>query len=453
MVRPRSFAWLDVLIAVCAAGGLTASALYHVQVRTSTFAASDFKTLYASIWCFAHRMDAYSIANLQKVFMANGVVQPENWYGHAPVYPWPTLAVLSPLAAVGMVPAIYALTILSGALLAGAIVALMRYAASNFDLGPGWRIPIAGLCASGPLLGFGMDVGNVSVAVSALCFLAFALRKSGPPWVQGGLRWMPSASLAMAFLLKPHLALWTAVGMFLLPERAARAVVVRAVALAGGFAALTAAVMAAMGTLGLETRAYLAMLSAETSAGASMNATSREVLPVVAQITSLESIVGFWIANPAVRVGLTCMVLLGLGFLVVRQTRMVDTERGALLAIGAWCTLGMLATYHRAHDAVLLLVVAPWVVDRVRRTPQAWHVWASAALYCAMSASADLPVVVRWVAAAPEHSLVAFVLLRQVGLADFLLLLVLLLAMEHEHARRRVRHTQYTEADELQAVA
>ena len=398
-------------------------------------------------------MDAYSIPNLQRVFQANGVVQPEKWYGHAPVYPSFTLAFLSPIAAVGMVAAAYLLTILSALLLAMSVVALMRYAARNFDLGLGWRIGIAGLCACGPLLSFGMDMGNISLAVCAFCFLAFAWRSSGFPGSRGGSPWIPGAALAMAFLLKPHLGVWTGMGMLLLPERAARAVVVRAVALAAGFAAVSAAVMAAMGTLGLETHSYLAMLSAETATGASMNATSREVLPVVAQITSLESIVGFWIASPALRLGVTYAALLGLALLLLQLTRRADTERGALLAVGAWCTLGMLASYHRAHDAAMLLMVVPWVVDRARRAPLELHAWAAAALYCVMSVSADLPVVERWVSSASAHSLEAFVLLRQVGLADLLLLLVLLVALRRECARNFASRAGSTEADEMLIAA
>jgi hypothetical protein len=453
IIRPHSFAWLDFLIAMCAAGGLTASTLYGVQIRTSTFAASDFKTLYASVWCFAHHVDAYNIANLQSVFVANNVVQPEKWFGHAPVYPPTTLALLSPIAAMGMVTAAYVLMILSGVLLAVAVAALMRYAAVNFNMGPVWRMAIAGLCVGGPLLSFGLAMGNVSLAVAALCFLAFVWRKSGPPWSRSGSPWISSVALALALLLKPHLGLWTGLGMFLLPERAARAVVVRAIALAAGFATASMAAMAAMGTLGLEIHSYLGILSAETSAGASMSVASHEVLPIVAQITSLESIVGFWIASPMIRVALTGLLLLGLGFLLLRQTKLVDTERGALLAIGAWCTLGMIATYHRAHDAALVVVLVPWVVDRVRRTPFAWHAWVATMLYCAMSASADFEVVKRWVSNASEHSLTAFILLRQAGLADLLLLCVLLLAMGRERTRVWAHGTASAEADDLAIAA
>lgn len=452
LARPRNFAWMDILVAICALGGSTLSALYQVQLRTSSYAASDFKTLYASTWCFAHRMDAYSIANLQRVFATNGVIQPTTWYGHAPVYPWSTLAALSPLAAIGMVPATYIAIILSGALMAIALAALMRYAANTFNLAPAWRIVIAALCASGPLLSFGLGLGNVSLAASALCFIAFVRRGSRPPWTRVASPWLPAAALALAFLLKPHLALWTGVGMFLLPERAARAVVLRAAALISAFAAVTAGVLAATGTLALQTHSYLAMLSAETSGSASMSATSREALPVVSQITSLESILGFWIANPAVRASLSCVILLGLGIFLARLTRRVNTDRGALLAVSAWCALGMLATYHRAHDAVLLLLLVPWVVDRIRRTPLAWPAWAVAVLYCFMSASAAFPDIVRWVAAAPPHSLTAFLLLRQVGLAELLLLPVLLVSI-HREQRRAALLTQEAQPKDLYAAA
>lgn len=451
--RPHSFAWLDILVAICAAGGSTASALYQAQLRTSTFAASDFKTLYASVWCFTHRMDAYSIVNLQRVFTANGVIQPERWYGHAPVYPWTTLAALSPLAAIGMIPAAYAATILSGVLMAVAIAALMRYAANTLHLAPAWRIVIAALCVCGPLFSFGLGVGNVSLAASALCFIAFLRRGSGPPWTRSASSWLSAAALAFAFLLKPHLALWTGLGMVLLPERAARAVVLRAVSLVAAFTAVTAAMMAATGTLALQTHSYLAMLSAETSGAASMSATSREILPVVSQITSLQSILGFWIANAPVRTAITCALLLALGLFIARQTRRVNTERGALLAVAAWCAFGMLATYHRAHDGVLLILLVPWVVDRVRRTPLAWPAWTVTALYCAMSASAAFPAVVRWVTAAPPDSLTAFLLLRQVGLAELLLLLVLMVALHREHQRRNVLLAHEAEPEDLHAAA
>jgi len=435
--------WVDIVIAICAAGGLTASTLFGVQIRASTFAASDFKTLYASTWCFAHGINAYSIENLQKVFVVNGVVQPESWYAHAPVYPWTTLAVLFPMSLLPMVPAAYVLTLLTGVLLAAAIAALMRYSATQFNLEIRWRIGIAALCVCGPLLAFSMNMGNVSVATSALCVLSCVSRREGTSWDRSRLWWVPVAALAIALLLKPHLALWCAVGMFLLPERAGRTVAVRAVAAVSAFAIVTAWLLAASGTFNAQTRAYLAMLGTESSAGASMNSASHEALPVVAQITSLNSILGFWITNSMIRGGLTCLLLLALGALLIRRTRLVDTERGALLAIGAWCSMGMLATYHRAHDASLLILLVPWVISRIRDTPLRWPAWTAVALYCGMSVSLDFPVVLRLVGTAPQHSLLSFLLLRQVALSNLLLLLVLFMTMSDEH----VNEQRYSGAD------
>jgi hypothetical protein len=62
-------------------------------------------------------------------------------------------------------------------------------------------------------------------------------------------------------------------------------------------------------------------------------------------------------------------------------------------------------------------------------------------------------VVERWVAALPANSPLAFLLLRQAGLADCLLLVVLLLALKSEGGRLVTRSTQSAEADEPQAAA
>jgi hypothetical protein len=451
--RRRSFLWLDVLAAVLAATGITVVTLINLNYRGTDYAASDFKTLYASIWCYTQGWNAYSISNLQKVFVANGVVEPPSWYGHAPVYPWTTLALGAPLCKLGMVAACYTVTILDAILLAAGMFALARYAARQFNLGPIWRLAIPGLCAGAPLVAFGLDMDNVSLPASALCFLAFTQRDAGARHGSRVLRWAPVVALAGAFLLKPHLAIWVGLAMAALPERNGRAVVLRSLVLVAGFTALTAGVMAATGTLGMQTHAYLAMLRSETGPGASMSAASHELLPWVAQITSLDSIVGFWTGSAALRVGVTFIVLLGLAWPLWRQTRRVNTERGALLATGAWCVLGLLATYHRAHDAALLLLLVPWVVDRVRRAPLTWHAWAVALLYCVMSASPAFAVVQRWVAGVPVHSLTAFLLMRQVGLADLLLLLVVQLALVRENAGVREHRVPMVDAEELRVAA
>lgn len=449
----RSLSLIDTLIAVGCAGGLTLSTLYQVHVRTSAFAVSDFKTLYASAWCFARGLDAYSISNLQHVFNSNAVVQPTAWYGHSPVYPWTTLAFLAPLTMLPMVPAAFVATILTGVLLACAVAALMYYGAIYFNLEIGWRIVVAALCVSGPLLGFAMDMGNVSAAACALCILAFVLRESAFERLGRARAWVPSIALMIAVLLKPHLAVWCGLGMLFLPERAARAVVIRAAALTAAFTMLTAAVLVVSGQLGMQTLSYLSVLSAENSGGASMSAASREALPVVSQVVSLQSILGFWMMNPIVRDVWTGLLLLIAAGLLARWTRRVDSQRVALLAVGAWYSLGMLATYHRAHDASLLILLVPWVVARIRRAPLSWQAWVASALYCAMSVSVDFPRVVGWLSTLPADSGLRFVLLRQAGLAELLLLGVLLFSLRQDLPEGRATRlaTEYT--DEVRRAA
>ena len=444
---------VDLFAAIGCAAGLTASTLFQMQVRSSTFAASDFKTLYASAWCFARGLDAYSIPNLQQVFNNNSVVQPAMWYGHAPVYPWPTLALIAPLTALPMVPAAYIAIILSGLLVTGAVAGLMYYAARHFALEAGWRVLIAVLCLSGPLLSFGMNMGNVSVAASALCILAFVLREraEGPP--ERAVDWLPSVALATAVLLKPHLALWCGVGMMLLPERAARSVVVRAIAITATFTVLIGVVLAASGTLELQTLSYLKMLSAESSAGASMSAASHEALPITAQITSLQSILGFSISNSIVRNSLTGLLLVAAGALLVRRTRSVEDQRAALLAVGAWCAFGMLATYHRAHDAVVLILLVPWIIARVRNAPLTWQAWASFGLYCAMCLSVDFPILLRWLGTLPANSPIAFMFLRQAALADLLLVFVLLFSLGRQRSERQTTAMEMDAAEEVRTAA
>jgi Glycosyltransferase family 87 len=204
------------------------SVLCDLPLRTSSFAGSDMKTLFASVWCFAHGLNAYTIGNVQSVFVAHDVVFPGSWFGHAPVYPPTTLALLLPLTALPMVPAVYGVVVVSAVLFAIAATALLLNAAKNacplLD-----ESAIAAACACCPLFSFALSMGNVSVAASALCILSFVRRKHGTGWLYGAL-------LAVAVLLKPHLAIWMLTGMLLLPERAARAVAARAAVIAGGFA-------------------------------------------------------------------------------------------------------------------------------------------------------------------------------------------------------------------------
>ncbi len=423
---------IDRFVAYASVLGMTASVLCDLPVRTAAFAGSDMKTLFASAWCFAHGLDAYTLGNIRSVFAANRVVFPDNWFGHSPVYPPMTLTVLAPLTLVGMVPAVYGMAILSALLFAAALAALSRYAAESGCPFRG-RVALAVLCASCPLFAFALSVGNVSVAASALAILSFVRRSCGGTWRYG---WL----LATAVILKPHLGLWMLTGMLLLPERASRAVAGRAILIAGGFTSLVFAALAAAKVLQLQASGLIAVLRLETSSGSSMNPGSKEVLPIYAQILSLHSLLGFWWRDCAVQTILLLFVLMALGLAATWRLRSARGEDESVIAIGAWVAFGLLATYHRAHDAVLLLLIlAPWLMRNLIETPRRWYLWTVMACLLAMNFSVPLAGLEAEVVARGYNSVVTFFLMRQAALADFVVALALLLASveaRHRHSRR-----------------
>ena len=417
----RRSAILDLLIACAAIGGMTLSVLHDLPVRTESFAASDLKTLFASTWCFAHGINAYTFGNVQSVFAAHGVVFPGSWFAHAPVYPPTTLALLVPLTALPMVPAVYSVVVVSAAIFGIAVTALLRSAAKD-SIPLAGRAAIAVLCACSPLFSFALSMGNVSVVSSALCILCFVRRKHGSGWFYGML-------LAIAVLLKPHLAIWMLAGMLFLPERASRGVAIKAVAMAGSFAALVVAGLAASGNLLLEARGFASILGAETSSGSSMNASSHEAIPICAQITSLHSLLGFWWKSSFAQTLLVVALLIALGAAVVWRTRTARTEPELVLAISTWMTFGLLATYHRAHDAIVLVILLPWLIQAIGRAPRLWYPSAIILLYAAFNLSVSFPLVQAKIANGESSAFITFLLLRQAALANAGLLLVMLVSM------------------------
>lgn len=420
--------WLDALMTVLSIGTLALILLTASQPRTSSTAGTDFKTLYGSTWCLAHGLDAYSEPGIEAVYRANQVVLPGSWFGHAPVYPPFTLALLIPLTALPMVAAIQVWMVLSALLLIAAATALMRYAADEFAL-PLWgRALIALLFSLSQLTGVALALGNVSVAVSALSILVFARRNKQSPWVSGAL-------LAGALLLKPHLAVWIAAGLLLVAEPTGRRIVLRAVALAAVFCAAVSIWLGLTGTLVLQARSYVAILGAESAGSASMNASSHAMLPALVQITSLSSLVGFWTTNQRVCSAMGWTLALLAAVAIYRLTRGLG-ERTKLLAVGACCALGMVATYHRSLDGVLLLILLPWAIDQIRRRPQSWHAWLVIGLYVAMSMGPDEVQIAALVSRFSADGFRAFVLQRQAALAAMLLVVVLISALARERDER-----------------
>ncbi len=236
-----------------------------------------------------------------------------------------------------------------------AVASLLQQPVARSSMTLGWKALVVALCASWPLLGFALSCGNLSVIAAALSILAFHYKKIR-------LSWFPAVLLALAVLLKPHLAVWFLLGMFLLPEKQTRAVAARAGILVSGFMVILGVILVAQHTLKMQISGLFSMLHVETSFGASMNVSSREVLLTCAQITSLQSLLGFWTPDRLWSATITLTVLGAAGFWLTQTTLRARTEEEAVVAVGMWSAFGLLATYHRAHDAVALLLLLPYML-------------------------------------------------------------------------------------------
>jgi drug/metabolite transporter (DMT)-like permease len=178
--------------------------------------------------------------------------------------------------------------------------------------------------------------------------------------------------------------------------------------------------------LRLETHGFADILRAETSGVSSMSPSSHEVVPIYAQISSLHSLLGFWWQSSVAQSVLAAALVVALGAVVAWRVYTARTEYESVPAIGAWLAFGLLATYHRAHDALVLLVLLPWLIETIRRTPRLWYPWAILLLYGAFNLSAAFDLVRLRIADGQYNSFLSFLLLRQAALANLGLLLVLL---------------------------
>jgi hypothetical protein len=406
------------LAALLAVGGLAISILINFHVRAWEGYASDFKTMYGSIWSLLHGRSAYDFANIAAVFDANGVIEPRSWYAHAPVYPPFTLALMAPLAALPMVPAIYVWFGICAAAFAGALASLARAAGEEFKLSRGWRLALIGAAPAWPLCSFGLKMENVSIAVCSLCILAVTAQS-------GDRRWFRAAGLAIALLLKPHIALWVLIGLLLIPDARGRWMAVRGAGMAAAAALVLCLPMALHGDLGMQVSGYRDMLHSELTSG-SMSASNHELMDVGAQILSLNSLVSFFpetegAAGTAV---VTIVLLAAASMLVWVSLRRYGSRQERYPLLAAWCGLGLLATYHRAHDGLVLLLLLPWLANRLRASWRDAVAWVSLVMLAAMGVA---PRWETWQALATHrgfYTFSEFLLYRQAPAAVLLLFLV-----------------------------
>ncbi len=416
--------WIDLIAAFGAFAGLLVSVFMDFHVRVRQNAASDIKTLYASAWCYSHGIDGYRLDTISDVFTANGIVRPVSWYAHAPVYPPFTLFALAPLTALPMVPAICVWIALCALLMMCAVWALTDRAAKDYNLSWPWRLALVGLAAADPLISFGLEVGNVSIAVAALCILSVA------PAGRRGL-WMRAAALTLAMLLKPHIAFWIVLALLVMRCPAGRMLAWRACLLT----ALSLLVVVLIPGSRMQFASYLRMLAAETGTG-SMSKRNHELILVNAQITSFGSLIGYWISQGMVLHVLEYTVLAAVLAILVWLTR--RTEHGAwdrLALIGAWCAFGLIATYHRAHDGCILILLLPWILHRLRNSWKGAAAWTLLLLGELMSDGPSFDTYRKWAAKPAWHGMANFLLYRQAPLAVLLLMLLLLFVLSRPAAK------------------
>ena len=427
---PRGGWWPELFASLLAFSGVIVAILAGFHPLTAQDPATDFKTVYAATACFVHHLDPYNFSNIAAVFNVNHAIRPATWYGHAPVYPPFTLAVLAPLASLPMLTAIYVWLSVSGVALALAAFVLTRAAAGIFALNRFWRMVLIALFASMPVLSFGVELCNVSIVVSALCIIAVAL-----PQRRQADTWLSAAALAFGLLLKPHLALWVVMALLISRTRVDRRIALCAAALAAVFGLGVAAWMAAHHQLLPQLASYRAMVHEEMSGG-SMSATNRELATIGAQITSLASLLGYGLSGTSLNVVTALCLLLVFGSLLSLSLRNHYSQATRLTQIAAWSAFGLIATYHRAHDGVILVLAVPYVLARLREN---WHdgfAWTALMLAALLGSSLSWDT---WHWLATMHGLwhiANFFLYRQAPLAAVLLLLLLLGDMTRVHAAR-----------------
>src|SRR5438105_6114771 len=293
-------AWIEIALCFVAVFGLGSTLLGDFQkVREFDYVATDYKTLYASSALYREGGNPYDAPALMAIYHRDGVVLPRTTFGRMPVYPPPTLLVLWPLTYLPMGASADAWWVVSMAVTAAALAMLVGEARRQ---GLNWlyRLGLIAFTVASPMLGYTFNIGNVSPTVGALCTIALmlAVRESQAGAKAGTTAWLTAGGcLGLALCLKPHMAVWIAAGIALVGGRSGRRIAAVGVALFGGCTVLSMALVWSRGALHMVLGSFLAMLAQERASG-SMSAESRELLPVLGQLTGLDSLLGLHVGQP-----------------------------------------------------------------------------------------------------------------------------------------------------------
>jgi len=415
----------EALIVVVLVSIYTALQSLFLRPKTSTLSATDLKTILSSAWCLSHRINAYDPANIRAVYRAAGFMLPETWFGHAAVYPPVTLVLLSPFTWIPTSIALFLLFGIWSVFLVVAVNALMRYAGTQFHLNSPDRFLLAFVFLCSPYLMALIALGNLGAPAVCLAICGFVLRGNRSPW--------PAAvALGFALALKPHVAFWVLVPLLLLPSARSRKVALRSLAVLAGLILLTLFDLALTHQLWLQMHAYRSILLSETSGDSSMSPATREISSLTVQITSLKSLVGFWHALGFFASLMCDLAIVACAGASVILTRKAKNESQALLSATMWIALGLVATYHRAYDGMMLCLALPVVFAKLMNHAQRWKGIALTVFLLAMSFGPAGLTVFALTDGGQSHSLASFLLMRQAALVDSSLALFLLFLLWRE---------------------
>jgi hypothetical protein len=171
---------------------------------------------------------------------------------------------------------------------------------------------------------------------------------------------------------------------------------------------------------------YRAMVASEGGSG-SMSPTNYEFLAIAGQITSLASLLGYWLRGGLLQVLTIGSLLLVAAGLVVASRRPCLDDGTRLVRICAWSVFGMLATYHRAHDGAFLLLLLPYLLARLRDRHHDLFAWTALAMLVLMGAGPTWEAYESLTTSSAFLEIGPLLLFRQSAIAALVLLILLVI--------------------------
>jgi hypothetical protein len=341
--------------------------------------ARDFSNISAGADCLVEHCHPYDTADLSRVLEQHGYVgfRKGKWINNLPIYPPPTLALLTPLATVPFQTAatVFYIVTLLACLLCG--IAVFVRSPLLADVDP-W---VRGLCLAAflaaPKTNWAMAYGNPVVLTTALLlFCCFDVAPS-----RG---WLRAALFALACILKPQLAVPMAI-VFLIKRVDGWRMLVRAAAIGIAFTAATLAWCASNPATASWLTGLKANLALGASAGQTMSPADHTYM--FDTLLNLQYMIGYLLPQPGIQKLLALVLLAGLAaglLLSLWRIRAGAPRQLLLLAFAATAALTLLPVYHRFYDAILLTAALPWATEalHLRR-----HVTAAAAVLALLAVS------------------------------------------------------------------